>query len=158
MTAWDGTVANYDAAKADPAGADVETFDFDVDDVNEAPKLITTELGQDHSSRDLSSAGYKVNQSESQKKTIWLNLTELFEDEDDNHEDDDISFTASVSGGDWIKIRSDYNDDEDKKTSKPVQWKDIKDGPDGVTGGGDDLTFGCDEHPEKRRLRPDRRG
>ena len=149
-------------------GADIATFDIEVDGVNEAPEFVSTGLAteagpaatpQTHSSSGLerhSRTGvisYEVDQQNDgdtgtdngfQEETIYLNLTELLDDPDENHDDTDYSVTASVSGGSWLRIRRDWNSDTDSYTAREVKWEDISGGAPGAAP----LTWGPDDNPD----------
>ncbi len=149
VTAYDGTVTDsFDAITRSTDGADIDDFDFEIDDVNEAPALVVSELDNNHTSDDLAQNAatgaiyYPVDQQEGSVETIYLNLSKLFEDPDDDHDDGDFTFTASLkNGGSWLKFVSHWNDDENKRTTGPVKWEDIKDGADEDSNTEDDVTW-----------------
>lgn len=161
VTAYDGTVTvDFASIDRNTDGADIDDFDFDIDDVNEAPALVETELDAAHTSDALAKVDdayvYPVGQQQAADSgsgvhTIYLNLTKLFEDPDDDHDDGDFTFTASVSSTSWLKMARLWNEDSEKYTTGPAKWEDIKDGVDESPGGGDDLEWlssGTTDDPE----------
>ena len=154
VTAYDGTVtAAFDAIDNNTDGADIAEFDFEIEDVNEAPAFVNAEAannpvnGTTNLAATAAGISYTVQQqqdpdTDSAVHTIYLNLSRLFEDPDEDHDDDDYSFTASLNGVPWLKMASHWNEDTESMTSGPVKWEDIKDGRDEDDGTDDDLTWG----------------
>ena len=97
-------------------------IDVDIEDANEKPyaPASSATLG-------LTTANRTVNQTEAQKVVLHIKLYDLWSD--DRDDDDDLTYGATTDAS-WIKVRS------------LGEWGDIKKGPDGETGGGDDLTWG----------------
>ena len=109
----------------DDATYDEETIRFDVNDVNEAPifKAETT------TSTDVSALTTAQGGDE---QLIYLNLTELFEDDDRGDSDDELTFGVVLDGTTpWITVEQ-----------AVAAWGDIKYGADGEEDGEDDLTWG----------------
>ena len=137
----------------DGTGAtDTGEIDIDINQVNEAPTI--TGATSRNPTGTLLSAGttgspgnLRVNQSENNdtpavdtddpKILLYINLEELWND--DQTDDDDLVFGASSSAS-WIQI-----------LHGPGEWQDIVKGPDGNTGGGDDLTWGTPGTPDVGR-------
>ena len=118
----DGTGATDDAE-----------IDININNVNEAPTVVgatsSNPTGTLLSAGTAGSPGnLRVNQSEDNKVVLYINLESLWTD--DATDSDDLIFGASSSAS-WIEIL--YG---------PGEWDDIIKGPDGNTGGGDDLTWG----------------
>ena len=125
-----------DAGVANAFEADTEQeileIDIGIDDVNERPMIVGatpinpggTLLGPGTPASPVS----RANQSEDNKIVLYINLEDLWSD--DRDDSDDLEFGASSSMS-WIDIQ--YG---------PGNWDDIIKGPDGETGGGDDLTWG----------------
>ena len=112
----------------DGTGAtDTQDIDFEIVDVNEAPTV--NGATRANPTGIMTPANRTVNQSETEKVVLYINLEDLWSD--DRDESDDLTFGASTSGASWIEIL--YG---------PGEWQDIVKGPDGNTGGGDDLTWG----------------
>ena len=161
VTAYDGTVAvasqsDFDNIDNNTDGADITTFDFDIDDVNEAPMLIEAERAATHSSAGLTDTGdleYAVEQqqaadSNSSVHSIYLNLSQLFEDPDDDHDDSDYTLTATISSTPWLQIARHWNSDTESFTSSVVKWEDIKDGRDEDANTADDVDWGPSTDPD----------
>ena len=121
----------------DGTGAtDTAEIEIDIVDVNEAP-TIEGASGTNPTGSLLTRVIRKVNQSENAdtfddatddpKIVLYINLEHLWND--DKTEEDDLIFGASSSTS-WIKI-----------LHGPGEWQDIIKGPDGRTGGGDDLVW-----------------
>ena len=145
VTAYDGTVTTtFDAIGNNTDGADIADFDFEVDDVNEAPELVTTGLATNTHS-NLTAKKISVDQQEDSVKKLYLNLTRLFEDEDEdnntNDDDDDFTLSASVSNAPWLTIARHWNSDTESFTRSVVKWEDIKDGVDEKSSTNDDVTW-----------------
>ncbi|MXW46496.1 MAG: cadherin repeat domain-containing protein [Gammaproteobacteria bacterium] len=118
----DGTGATDDAE-----------IDININNVNEAPTVVratpSNPTGTLLSDGTADTPGnLRVNQSEGNKVVLYINLESLWTD--DATDADDLIFGASSSAS-WIEIL--YG---------PGKWDDIIKGPDGNTGGGDDLTWG----------------
>ena len=141
LTAAGATAMNYEApledlrltvsagdAVTDTADRDTRTINFDVDDVNEAPDytqdaatstdlgatMPTTAVGQqevDPTPNDMTDANGVI--------TLYLNLSNMYEDPDEDHDDDDITFTVSTDTP-WISV-----------ATQPVEWETYMEGPDG---------------------------
>ena len=108
-------------------------IDININNVNEAPTVVgatpSNPTGTLLSAGTAGSPGnLRVNQSEDNKVVLYINLESLWTD--DATDSDDLIFGASSSAS-WIEIL--YG---------PGEWDDIIKGPDGTTGGGDDLTWG----------------
>ena len=178
VTAYDGTVTvagataaereeNFQALPSDTDGMDVAEFDFEVEDVNEAPVFVNVPGADDTnggvannpvngSDMNLSvnsitgAVSYSVMQQQdadedSSVHTIYLNLSRLFEDPDEDHQDDDNFFSATISNEPWLKVARLWNEDTERFTTSTtgvVQWKDIKDGRDEDPGNTDDVAWG----------------
>ena len=113
----------------DGAGAtDTQDIDFEIVDVNEAPMV--DDATRANPTGLMTLANRTVNQSEDTKIVLYINLEDLWDD--DKTDSDDLTFGASTSGAPWIEIL--YG---------PGEWQDIVKGPDGNTGGGDDLIWGA---------------
>ena len=151
VTAYDGVVTVTDSTTFGSInnttdGADIADFDFKIDDVNEAPKLVTgTDLsGNSHST--LTAKEISVGQQGGSVQKLYLNLTRLFEDEDEdnnsNDDDDDFTLSASVSNAPWLTMAEHWNSDTESKTRGVVKWEDIKDGRDEISGNTDDVSWG----------------
>ena len=103
---------------SDGVGAsDTDKINIEIEDANEKPFA---------SAGALSSTVRRVNQTETQKVMIWIELEDIWTD--DRDDPDDLTYGATTSAS-WIKVKS------------LGEWGDIKKGPDGETGGGDDLTW-----------------
>ena len=140
LTAAGATAMNYEApledlrltvsagdAVTDPTDRDTRTINFDVDDVNEAPDYTqdattstalgatpTTAVGQqevDPAPADMDDGNGVI--------TLYLNLSNMYEDPDEDHDDDDITFTVSTDTP-WISV-----------ATQPVEWETYMEGPDG---------------------------
>ena len=127
------TISAGDAV-TEAADHDTRTINFDVDDVNEAPVYTqdaatstdlgatpTTAVGQqevDPTPNDMTDANGVI--------TLYLNLSNMYEDPDEDHDDDDITFTVSTDTP-WISV-----------ATQPVEWETYMEGPDGDVGGDDD--------------------
>ena len=117
------TISAGDAV-TDDADRDTRTINFDVDDVNEAP-----DYTQDaRTSTDLSATPTTaVDQQEVDGViTLYLNLSNMYEDPDEDHDDDDITFTVSTDTP-WISV-----------ATQPVEWETYMEGPDGDADDTDD--------------------
>ena len=111
----------------DGTGAtDTQDIDFEIVDVNEAPTV--NGATRANPTGIMTPANRTVTQSEDNKVVLYINLEDMWSD--DRDEADDLVFGASSSAS-WIEIL--YG---------PGEWQDIVKGPDGNTGGGDDLTWG----------------
>ncbi len=137
------------ALAASQNGADYETVDIRIDDVNEAPYYMSADAGF---SSPLSPPPFSplprtfsVEQQEISDNAvtrIYLNLTRMFEDPEDG---DDITFTAAVGNASWLSLLPVYNDDLGGLRTGPQRWGDIKFGRDGQSGGTGqnvDITWG----------------
>ena len=145
---------------------DSDDIKVDIEDVNEAPKLdragphgeAEDQLSARHSSENLDSDTrglifYTVQQQQESHTvggedtgvhTIYLNLSRLFDDEDEDHDDKDLTFTANVDSGiSWLKIASHWNSEDERFTRKPVKWEDIRDGQDEDPNTDDDIEWGA---------------
>ena len=158
VTAYDGTVTlAFDQINNNTDGADIDDFDFEIEDVNEAPTLVATELDAAHTSAPLAEVDdtyvYPVEQqhaadTDSSVHSIYLNLSKLFEDPDEDHDDGDFSFTASISNTLWLKMARHWNEDEERYTTGAVKWEDIKDGLDEDDMTDDDVPWGTGTEPD----------
>ena len=111
----------------DGTGAtDTAEIDIDINNVNEAPTVVGATRA--NPTGIMTAANRTVNQSEDSKVVLYINLESLWTD--DATDSDDLDFGASSSAP-WIEI-----------LHGPGEWDDIVKGPDGNTGGGDDLTWG----------------
>ena len=133
VRAVDG-VTDAGVADAFTATTDQEILEIDIgiDDVNERPTIVgatsTNPGGTLLGPGTLATPVSRANQSEDNKIVLYINLESLWMD--DRDDSDDLEFGASSSMS-WIDIQ--YG---------PGEWDDIIKGPDGETGGGDDLTWG----------------
>ena len=96
-----------------------EDIDINIDDANDLPAAPAG------NAPPVASGTYGVSQSEPQKEILYIKLEDVWSDAEDDS--DDLSFSASVSGG-WIKI-----------LHGPAEWSDIEDGRDGDSGTSDDV-------------------
>lgn len=119
---------------------DTREINFDVDDRNEAPQLVVANATDSSgASTQLTVTGtgaqqkvsYEVMQQESDVVRIYLNLVDLYEDEDQGDGDDDINFSVNLRDAPWLKI-----------LHGPRKWEDIKDGPDDDANTSDDVSWG----------------
>ena len=159
VTAYDGTVdLAFDQIDRNTEGADVDELDFEIDDINEAPTLDANELGQSHTSKLLAEVGgayvYPVEQQQDADKDfsahlIYLNLSKLFEDPDEDHDDRDVTFTASISNTPWLSAARHWNSDTESYTQGAVKWEDIKDGLDEDEGTSDDVAWNSGATPDE---------
>ena len=94
---------------------DVE-IGIDVDDVNEAPKYVGA----------AATKTITVEQSAAEKTTNWIKLFDVWEDQDDNDDDNDLDYGVTEDTS-WIKV-----------VHKPSKWEDIAAGPDGLSTTTDD--------------------
>ena len=152
LTAGGATAMNYEDsledlrltisagdAVTDASDRDTRTINFDVDDVNEAPDYIqdattstdlgatmpTTAVGQqevDPTPNDMTDANGVI--------TLYLNLSGMYEDPDEDHDDDDITFTVSTDTP-WISV-----------ATQPVEWETYMEGPDEDADTDDDGAWG----------------
>ena len=144
---------------------DSDDIKVDIEDVNEAPKLdragphgeAADQLDVPHSSENLMEVpgaiiylvqqkqeSHTVDGEDTGVHTIYLNLSRLFDDEDEDHDDKDLTFTAEVDAGEsWLEIASHWNSEDERFTSKPVKWEDIKDGQDEDPNTDDDIEWGA---------------
>ena len=108
------TISAGDAV-TDDADYDTRTINFDVDDVNEAPDYTR----DDTNSTDLSATPTTaVDQQEVDGViTLYLNLYNMYKDPDEDHDDDDITFTVSTDTP-WISV-----------ATQPVEWETYMEGP-----------------------------
>ena len=131
------TISAGDAV-TDDADHDTRTINFDVDDVNEAPDytqddttstdlgaMPTTAVGQ----QEVDPAPDNMDDGNG-VITLYLNLSNMYEDPDEDHDDDDITFTVSTDTP-WISV-----------ATQPVEWETYMEGPDGDVGGDDDGVWG----------------
>ena len=83
-----------------------------------------------YTNREIATA---VNQSETAKVVLHINLSDVWDDPDDNHDDSDLTFTAASSTS-WVNIL--YGGEG--------EWRDVNNGLNGEDdgGSGDDLTWG----------------
>ena len=152
VTAYDGTVTGeFSGITSATDGADVTEFDFKIEDVNEAPALVVGELAENHSSEPLQVVNranvYPVLQQQpaddqSSVHTIYLNLSRLFDDPDEDHDDGDNSFVATINSVPWLKVARNWDEDAERFTTGAVQWESIKDGRDEDAGTDDDAVWG----------------
>lgn len=160
VTAYDGTV-DLEFSKIDRSteGADIDEFDFEIDDVNEAPALDPNELDKSHTGKLLTATDdgayiYPVEQQQKADKDfnahlIYLNLSKLFEDPDEDHDDRDVTFTASISDSPWLKMARHWNSDTEGFTEGAVKWEDIRDGVDEDAGTDDDVSWTSGTVPDE---------
>ena len=155
IRAADGTytTAVSGVPNAAAVGADLRTVNVRFNPVNEAP-----EYEADGSSVMLARAPgtptsdpgtiFRVDQAEdgvsgrSQFTRIYLNLTAMFEDPEDG--DSNVTFEAVVDGNasSWLSLLPVYNTQARGMMTGPQRWGDIMFGRDGVSRGGDDITWG----------------
>ena len=156
VTAYDGTVADPAAIDANTSGADIDDFDFEIDDVNEAPAYSIVSGEENRSTTIVTEMGahsYAVEQQHaadtaapigtappSTVHTIYLNLSKLFEDPDEDHDDGDVTFSASLNNVPWLKMARHWNEDTESMTTGVVKWEDI-------SGGRDEDTTTTDDNP-----------
>ena len=109
---------------------DTDTINFDITDVNEAPVYLRD---ADTSSEftDEATKSILVEQQAPAVQTIYLNLTKLFNDPDDDHDDDDLSFSVDLSDTPYLTM-----------LHGPGAWEVINEGPDGDGGTDDDVGWG----------------
>ena len=158
VTAYDGTVTvPFASIDSNTDGADIADFDFEIEDVNEAPALDPLTLDNDHTSDPLAEVDdayvYPVEQQQdadtnSAVHSIYLNLSELFEDPDEDHDDGDFTLTASISSTPWLKMARHWNSDSERFTTGVVKWEDIKDGRDEDANTADDVAWGPNTDPD----------
>ena len=132
----DGVTDNYN----DAADQEILEIQVDIEDVNEKPSIDGATASNPYGI--ITRANRTVNQSENNaldgdtdnadddpKILLYINLEDLWAD--DRDDDDDLTYGASTSGASWIRI-----------LHGPGEWRDLIKGPDGNTGGGDDLVWG----------------
>ena len=142
-------VRAYDGVgDATDANSDLASFDFDIDDLNERPVFMSDSVPANHSGSvggALGTANTTLSRSVQQEEedpdpgnendgdgviTLYLNLTRLFEDPDENDDDDELAFSVSENAS-WIEITNDVG-----------EWRDVREGPDGDAGTPDDVAWG----------------
>ena len=127
VRAFDGT-ADVDALT--DQNSDLVEFDFEITDVNEAP-AVSRETGS-HSSANLGDTNMPavtVEQSEDAVITLYINLSDYFNDPDEDDDDDELTYSISEDTP-WITI-----------TAQAGEWRDVQEGPDGDDGTMDDVTW-----------------
>ena len=146
VRAYDGVA---DAAALTDQNSDVVGFDFEITDVNEA-SVVDRDTGA-HSSDELGDTdmpAVMVEQSESfnvggeaddtGKITLYINLSNYFDDRDEDDDDDELTYSVSEDRP-WISITHDVG-----------EWRDVQEGPDGEDDTMDDVTWGPSEGPDDR--------
>ncbi len=93
-------------------GMDERDILVDIRDLNEKPVKATTYSGHGHMT-------VTVDQEESSKQYLWINLHDFWNDPDGGQDDDDLMFTVGTPNADWIKV-----------LHQPQPWQDIEAGPD----------------------------
>ena len=109
------------------------TIEVDIENANEKP-VAPRQLNDQDTQNAL-----RVGQTQEDKIVVHINLFDVWDDEDDRHDDDDLEYGAETSGGTWIRVKA------------MGEWGDVKKGPDGETGGDDsddDLTWGDTTDPD----------
>ena len=151
-------VSEVPAAGAD--GADIDdTVTVRFDDVNEAPEYKGGESVNRPFSSPLTSPPFRgpgltfnVDQEErdvtdddatSDITRIYLNLTRMFEDPED--EDDDVTFEVELGdGAPWLTLLPSYNSDAGRTMTGAQEWGHILGGRNGAVGGDDgDIAWGA---------------
>ena len=121
-----------DSLEAD-TDQEILEIDIGIDDVNERPSIVGATAREPGGT--LLGAGTaatpgprRVSQSEDTKIVLYINLESLWMDDRDDPDELEFGASSSIS---WIDI-----------LHGPGEWSDVIKGPDGETGGGDDLTWG----------------
>ena len=146
VRAYDGVGDNTDA------NSDLVGFDFEITDVNEAPAYMR-DTDTTHSSDITVGAMDALSIAVEQELvdpdpadmtdgngivTVYLNLSKLFNDPDEDDDDDELTYSISENTP-WIEISTNVG-----------EWRDVQEGPDGDDGTDDDVTWGTTDAPGDR--------
>ena len=119
----------------DADGTDTEIIKIDIRNENEAPDYDIDETAVSVPQFIADEEGLNANLQG--KVRVFIKLFDVWEDEDGNDDDDELTFDA-VSEVPWIKVLY----------GGAGKWEDIQVGPDGEPGGNDDVTWATGEGTE----------